>query len=161
DAGAELEPTEPVAELCRRLDGVPLAIELAAARARAMTPAEMLVRLGGGLDVLDRPRRRSARRHQSLHAAIAWSHDLLEAGQRRRGDGPAACTGPCTAAHAPVVAGAPGTGPATTQDLLDDLVAASMVVADPAGDTTWYRELGTLRAFARDRLDRSGEADAV
>lgn len=161
DAGAEPEPTEPVAELCRRLDGVPLAIELAAARARAMTPAEMLARLGGGLDVLDRPRRRSARRHQSLHAAIAWSHDLLGVDQQRLFERLSVFTGPFTAMDAHVVAGEPGARPTTTQDLLDDLVAASMVVADPTGDTTWYRELGTLRAFARHALDRSGEADAI
>ncbi|HEX5947260.1 MAG TPA: hypothetical protein VFY82_13320, partial [Acidimicrobiales bacterium] len=161
DAGAEPEPTEPVAELCRRLDGVPLAIELAAARARAMTPAEMLARLGGGLEVLDRPRRRSARRHQSLHAAIAWSYDLLGVDQQRLFDRLSVFTGPFTATDAHVVTSEPGAGLTTTQDLLDDLVAASMVVADPSGDTTWYRELGTLRAFARDALDRSGEAHAI
>lgn len=161
DAGATPEATEPVAELCRRLDGVPLAIELAAARARSMTPTEMLARLGGGLDVLDRPRRRGARRHQSLHAAIAWSYDLLEADRKRLFDRLSVFTGPFTAADAHVVAGEPDTMPTATQDLLDELVAASMVVADPTGDTTWYRELGTLRAFARGNLDRSGEADAI
>ena len=161
DAGAAPEPSEPVAELCRRLDGVPLAIELAAARARAMTPAEMLARLGGGLDVLDRPRRRSARRHQSLHAAIAWSHDLLGVDQQRLFERLSVFTGPFTAMDAHVVAGEPAARPTTTQDLLDDLVAASMVVADPTGDTTWYRELGTLRAFARHALDSSGEVDAI
>ncbi len=71
-----------VAELCRRLDGVPLAIELAAARTRAMAPAEVLDRLVAGLDVLDRPRRRGARRHQSLRAAIGWSYDLLDGDER-------------------------------------------------------------------------------
>ena len=62
DTGAAVDPTEAVADLCRRLDGVPLAIELAAARTRSMTPEEILARLGAGLDVLDRPRRRARSR---------------------------------------------------------------------------------------------------
>ncbi|HEX6421675.1 MAG TPA: hypothetical protein VFZ77_24445 [Acidimicrobiales bacterium] len=157
DAGAAVEPSETVAELCRRLDGVPLAIELAAARARATSPAEILARLEAGLDVLDRPRRRSARRHQSLRAAIAWSHDLLDDEERVLFARLAAFPGPFTAELAHEVAGAPGTALGNTQDLLERLVAASMVVADPVGHTTWYRLLGTLRAFALDQLEARGE----
>ncbi|HET9611827.1 MAG TPA: hypothetical protein VFP06_19595 [Acidimicrobiales bacterium] len=161
DAGARVEPSGTVAELCRRLDGVPLAIELAAARARAMTPAEILARLDAGLDVLDRPRRRSARRHQSLRAAIAWSHDLLDDDERALFARLAAFSGPFTAALAHEVVGAPGATAEATQDMLDDLVAASMVVADPAGPVTWYRLLETLRSFALERLDERGERHDV
>ena len=157
DAGAPVEASDTVAELCRRLDGVPLAIELAAARARAMTPEEILVRLDAGLDVLDRPRRRSARRHQSLRAAIAWSHDLLDDDERTLFAGLAAFAGPFTAALAHEVAAVPGLDAEATQDLLDGLVSASMVVAEPAGPVTWYRLLETLRAFALDRLDERGD----
>lgn len=156
DAGVELEPDDTIAALCRRLDGVPLAIELAAARTRAMAPAEILARLGAGLDVLDRPRRRAARRHQSLRAAIGWSYDLLAPDEQVLFERLGVFQGPFTAELAHAVAGDPGTDPATTQDRLDALVATSMVVADPSGDTTWYRVLDTLRSFARDRLDARG-----
>jgi predicted ATPase len=161
DAGSDIEASEVVAELCRRLDGVPLAIELAAARTRAMAAAEILDRLAGGIDVLDRPRRRSARRHQSLRAAIGWSYDLLDHDERGLFERLSVFPGPFTAALAHEVAGESGTTVADTQDLLDRLVSASLVAADPAGDTTWYRELETLRAFARDRLDHSGERRAM
>ena len=161
EAGVGLEATPEVAELCRRLDGVPLAIELAAARSRSMTPAEILERLSSGLDVLDRPRRRGARRHQSLRATIEWSHDLLDAGERDLFDRLSVFPGPFTAEQAHAVAGAPGTERAATQDLLDGLVSASMVTAEAAGAITRYRLLETLRAFGRDLLVASGERQAV
>jgi predicted ATPase/tetratricopeptide (TPR) repeat protein len=161
DAGGGPVAGEAVAELCRRLDGVPLAIELAAARVRAMTAAEILDRLGAGLDVLDRPRRRGSRRHQSLQAAIRWSYDLLDDSERLLFDRLSAFTGPFTAADAHAVAGDPDAPPSVTQDVLERLVAASMVVADTAGEVTWYRELDTLQTFARERLDERGEPDAV
>jgi predicted ATPase len=161
DAGVELAADEVVAELCRRLDGVPLAIELAAARARSMAPTEILDRLVGGLDVLDRPRRRGARRHRSLRATIGWSYELLDDDERFLFDRLSVFSGPFTGGMAHAVAGAPGTGESHTWDVLDRLVATSMVVADPSGPTTWYRELDTLRAFARERLDEQGERRAV
>lgn len=156
EAGAIVDATEDVAALCRRLDGVPLAIELAAARCRSMTPAEVLARLDAGIDVLDRPRRRGARRHQSLRTAIAWSHELLDADERALFDRLSVFPGPFTAELAHAVAGAPGTSMSATQDLLDRLVAASMVVADASGAVTWYRQLEALRAFGRDRLVEAG-----
>jgi predicted ATPase/tetratricopeptide (TPR) repeat protein len=161
DAGAVIEPDDAVAELCRRLDGVPLAIELAAARTRSMAPAEVLARLAGGLDVLDRPRRRSARRHQSLRAAIGWSHELLDPDEQAFFEDLGVFAGPFTADLAHAVAGRPGTGLAATQDLFDGLVAASMVVADTSGPSTRYRELETLRSFALARLEESGRRRAV
>lgn len=161
DAGVALEADEHVAELCRRLDGVPLAIELAAARTRSLAPADVLDRLVQGLDVLDRPRRRGARRHQSLRAAIAWSHDLLADDERALFDGLGVVAGPFTADLAHAVAGADGTSPAATQDLLDALVLTSMVAADTTGPTTTYRLLDTLRAFAREQLDAQGRLAAA
>lgn len=161
EAGVELDATPAVAELCRRLDGVPLAIELAAARCRALTPEEILERLQAGLDVLDRPRRRVAPRHQSLRATIAWSHDLLAPEERRLFDRLAVFPGPFSAELAHAVAGDPAGPVSRTADLLDALVATSMVVAEPAGAVTRYRQLETLRAFARERLDASGDRRAV
>ncbi len=161
DAGAVVEPDDAVAELCRRLDGVPRAIELAAARTRSMAPAEILERLAGGLDVLDRPRRRSARRHQSLRAAIGWSYELLDPDEQAFFEHLGVFAGPFTAELAHAVAARPGRDLATTQDLFDGLVAASMVVADTSGSTTRYRELETLRSFALARLEERGRRREV
>src|SRR5690606_16373662 len=137
------------------------AIELAAARARSMAPAEILARLDGGIDVLDRPRRRGTRRHQSLRDTVAWSHDLLDEPERATFDRLSVFSGPFTAALAHAIVGEPGTDLSDTQDRLDALVAASMVVADTGTDVTWYRQLDTLRAFAAERLEARGERLAV
>jgi predicted ATPase len=161
DAGVTVEPTDAVAELCRRLDGVPLAIELAAARCRSLTPEEILARLQDGLDVLDRPRRRVAPRHQGLRSAIAWSHDLLSDEERHLFDRLAVVPGPFTAHLAHSVAAPPGAATPQTVDLLDSLVATSMLVAEPAGAVTWYRQLETIRAFAREQLDAGGHGPAT
>lgn len=160
DAGAEVEPNEAVAELCRRLDGVPLAIELAAARTRSMTPEEILGRLGAGLDILDRPRRRTTPRHQSLRAAIGWSFDLLDPAQQALFAGLSVFAGPFSADSAHAVAGAPSHAPTDTLDGIDALVAASMVVADRDGPATRYRLLETIRAHGLDELDARGERSA-
>jgi tetratricopeptide (TPR) repeat protein len=161
DAGVQLEASESVAELCRRLDGVPLAIELAAARTRSMTPEEILRRLSDGLDVLARPHRRSARRHQSLRAAIDWSFRLLPPDEQALFARLSSFSGPFTAELAHAVAGAPGIDPGTTQDLLDGLVGASMLVAEAAGPTTWYRLLETIRSAGLEHLEARGERHAV
>src|SRR5262249_2983720 len=112
---------------------------------------------------LDRPRRRAARRHQSLRAAIGWSYDLLAARERQLFAQLSVFAGPFTAKLAGAVAAIDGQRPTAqeTQDLLDALVASSVVVADPEGEVTWYRELDTLRAFARERLDELGERRAT
>jgi predicted ATPase len=78
------ENAAAVAQICRRLDGVPLAIELAAARVNAMTPSELAEGLDHGFDLLAGGRRRAVERHQTLRAAIDWSYDLLGEAERRR-----------------------------------------------------------------------------
>lgn len=157
DAGVDLEPTEAVAELCRRLDGVPLAIELAAARCRSMTPEDILDRLGAGLDVLARPRRRSDPRHQSLRAAIDWSYALLPEDEQRLFRAVSVFSGPFTADAARALSGAGTAAVGATLDGLDALVAASMVVVDRDGPTTRYRLLETIRAHGLAELDGRGE----
>src|SRR5918995_5292448 len=84
EAGVSIEHTDldAVVNLCRRLDGLPLALEIAAARARTMSPAEIAERLRLGTDVLDRPRYRGATRHRSVAETIRWSYDLLGQDQR-------------------------------------------------------------------------------
>lgn len=161
DAGAEVDATDSIAELVRRLDGVPLAIELAAARTRAMTADEVLSRLSEGIGVLDRPRRRSPQRHRSLRAAVDWSFHLLDDESQRLFINLSVFAGPFTADAAHAVAGVPGTDAAATQDRLHDLVDASMVVADTRGDTTQYRLLDTMRTVGRELLDTEHRRHAV
>ena len=159
DAGVQLVATETIAELCRRLDGVPLAIELAAARTPSMTPEEILDRLTDGIDVLDRPRRRSAPRHRSLRAAIDWSLDLLEPDEAAMMAAVSVFGGPFTASLANRVIGAARDTDDQIQDRLDALVAASLLVADTRQPPTRYRILETVRHHALGRLDPQARHD--
>ena len=159
DAGAEVSDDEldTVVELCRMLDGLPLAIEIAAARTRSMTVAEIASRLDDDVQVLDRPRFRGDPRHRSLTTTIAWSHDLLDPPAARLLEQLSVFSGSFSASDARAVA-------ATDDDLdasLDDLVHASLVVADTAGSEARFRLLDTVRRFAFERLDEhGGVADA-
>lgn len=160
DAGATLDPSDDVAALCRSLDGVPLALELAATRMRSMTPGEVLARLGDTLDLRDRAGRRRASRHQSLRTAIEWSHRLLDDPERDLFDRLGVFAGPFTADMAHAITEADGDA-ATTLERLDALVGASMLAADTTSDSTLYRQLVALRAFAREQLDSRGELRLV
>jgi predicted ATPase len=148
---------EVVGELCRRLDGLPLALEIAAARTRSMTPAEIVARLDVRLDVLSRPRFRGVARHRSLRATIEWSYGMVDPAEAIVFDRLGVFAGPFTAAMAHAVASEPGAEPSQTLEHLDGLVAASLVVADRDGSTTWYRLLESLRAYAVEQLERRGE----
>jgi predicted ATPase len=163
DAGGDVgdDDEEVVAELCRRLDGVPLALEIAAARTRSMTCAEILGRLADQLDLLSRPRFRGAGRHRSVREATAWSHRLLDVDLRLLFDRLGVFAGPFTAAMAHGVAAEPGATAPGTADRLDALVDASLVVVDRGGTVTRYRQLEALRAFALDQLVTRGEVDAI
>jgi predicted ATPase len=161
DAGASITASPAVAELCRRLDGVPLALELAAVRTRSMSAEEVLARLGDGLDVLHRPRSRTAPRHRSLRAAIDWSFQLLDTDAQALFTDLAVFAGPFSAAAAHAVAASPDRTVANTQDRLHDLVEASMLVAEPTGPTTRYRMLDTVRAWGREQLDAQGRRRRV
>ena len=125
--GDALDAADPtVAELCSRLDGLPLAIELAAARARTSTPAETIERLSRHLDVLSGTRRRGPDRHHTLRATIAWSYDLLEAPERAFFDRLSVFAGSFDVTAAASVAGA-DVDAADAADRLHDLVSKSMV----------------------------------
>ena len=113
-----------VAALCTRLDGIPLAIELAAARARTSSPAQTLARLDGHLDVLSGTRRRVPDRHQTLRAAIRWSYELLSDREQALFDRLAVFAGSFDLSAAVSVA---GTDDHDVADLLHDLVSKSMV----------------------------------
>ena len=150
-----------VGQVCRRLDGVPLAIELAAARVTSMSPAELASALDRRFDVLAGGRRRAVKRQQTLRATIDWSYDLLDESQQRLLARLAVFAGGCTREAAEAVcAGGPIDGRAVL-GLLTDLVARSLVIADRGGLDTRYRLLETIREYGEERLVEHGETDAL
>ncbi len=153
------DQAEVVADLCRALDGVPLALEIAAARTLVLTPAEILTRLEeqGDLDTLARPRFRGSERHRTVRATIEWSYVQLDEGSRRRLDRLGVLAGAFDAAVARAVAG--DADRAEAIDGLETLVRASLLVAESDGETTRYRFLRTVRLFALERLAERGETE--
>jgi predicted ATPase len=155
------ENAAAVAQICARLDGIPLAIELAAARVQAMTPAEIAARLDDQFRLLSSGRRTAVERHQTLRRAIDWSYDLLSDDERRVLQRLSVFAGGCTLDAAESVAAG---GDIDTLDVLDHLatlVRRSLVVADQLGEQTRYRLLETIRQYAQDRLEESGDTDTV
>ena len=157
-AGAALDTEDEavVAELCRRLDGLPLAIELAAARARSLTVADIARRLESGVDVLERRHFRGERRHRSILDTIRWSYDLLAPGPACLLQQLAVFAGAFPIGAARAVASAEQCGHDGFDDDLEELVYASLVVADTSGPGTRYRLLETIRRFARQELEGCG-----
>jgi len=147
-----------VLEICRRLDGNPLAIELAAARVGLMSPAEILDRLEHRFRLLTTGPRTAAARHRTLRAAIDWSHELLDARERTLFRRLSVFAGGFTLEAAETVASGGEIDPGEVLDLLGQLVDHSLVFAQPADTaSTRYRLLETLREYARDRLAAAGE----
>ncbi len=149
-----------VTQVCRRLDGVPLAIELAAARTSSLTPDEIMRRLEDRFRLLTGGSRTAMARQQTLEAAVDWSHDLLTPEEQvlfRRlsvfAGGFDMSAGESVGAGEPV-------DPTEILDLVTRLVDRSLVVADdsPEGSTR-FRMLETLRQYGRKKLFDSGEAD--
>jgi predicted ATPase len=149
-----------VVEICQRLDGIPLAIELAAARVSAMTPAEIAGLLDERFRLLTGGRRTAVERHQTLRATVDWSYSLLSATERVVFDRLAVFSGGFTMAAATAVGTIDGVETWDVVDAVAGLVAKSMVVAEPAADEhTPYKLLETLRQYGRERLDEHGETD--
>jgi predicted ATPase/class 3 adenylate cyclase len=150
-----------VVRVCRRLDGVPLAIELAAARVSLMSPAELASALDHRFEVLAGGRRGAVKRHQTLRATIDWSYDLLDESQQRLLARMAVFAGGATReATEKVCSGAPIEARAVF-GLLGELVARSLVVAERGGVDTRYRLLETIREYGEERLIEHGETDAL
>jgi predicted ATPase/class 3 adenylate cyclase len=150
-----------VAEICRRLDGIPLAIELAAARAVAMSPGEIAELLDERFRLLTGGRRSAVERHQTLRATVDWSYTLLDERERLAFDRLGVFAGTFDGQAAMAVVSGDGIEQFDVLDALTSLVAKSMVVADRGdGGTTRYHMLETLRQYARERLDEEGAADA-
>jgi len=142
-----------VAEICRHLDGMPLAIELAAARVDTLSPGEIARHLGDRFRLLaDAPADRSS--HRSLWASLDWSRDLLDPDDRRAFDQLGVFDGPFTVDAAAAVVEAPSELDAV--DILRRLVGASLIQR-LAGEVSCYRLLETTRLYARTRLEKAGE----
>ncbi len=144
-----------VVEICRRLDGIPLAIELAAARARAIGVAEVAHRLDQRFGVLKAMRRGSDPRHRTMHDAISWSYDMLEPEERALFTALSVFTGSFDLRSAEALA--PG---GDALDLLTRLTERSMLAVRPgAGGSTRYELLETLREYGRTRLSDARAAE--
>jgi predicted ATPase/DNA-binding SARP family transcriptional activator len=150
---AAVPESEAVAEVVRRLDGLPLAIELAAGKLAWVSAAELAGDLRERLSLLGDGPRTAPARQRTLEAAIAWSYELLAEEERRVLRRLAVFPGGFDAAAAQTVAAMPAVLPALTR-----LADASLLVAEPGGEGTRYRLLMTVRAFARERLAEAGEA---
>ena len=148
-----------VATVVRRLDGIALAIELAAARVPAMTPAELARRLEQSFAVLAAGRRGAVEHHQTLRATIDWSFQLLAEPEQRLLARLAVFAGGCTLEAAEAVCGGEGIDPDTVFELLASLVARSLVVAGEHGPQTRYRLLETIRQYGEERLNEVGETE--
>jgi predicted ATPase len=152
-----------VAELCARLDGLPLGIELAAARAKLFHPHALLTRLDRRLDLLTSGPSDTLPRLRSLRGAVAWSHDLLDANEQRLFRRLAVFAGGFSLDAAEAVAqGGPDEEPIAILDGMASLVDQSLVRADVSDrKETRFTMLETVRAYALEQLEASGDATAV
>ncbi len=150
-----------VTELCRRLDGMPLAIELAAARVRALSLNEILDSLHDRFRLLTGGSRTAVRRQQTLRASVDWSHALLTEAERVLFRRLAPFMGGFDLAAAQAVGGGDGVERFQVLDMLGLLVDKSLVLAEDCGGRTRYRLLETVRQYASEKLGESGEAGTV
>jgi predicted ATPase len=153
------ENAAAVAAVVWRLDGIALAIELAAARIAAMTPSELARRLERTFAVLGAGRRGAVAHHQTLRATIDWSYQLLAEPEQRLLARLSVFAGGCTLDAAETVCGGDGIDPDTVFELLARLVARSLVVTEEHGPETRYRLLETIRQYGEERLTETGETD--
>ena len=151
--------TPTVVELCRRLDGIPLAIELAAARTRSMAPARILERLDERFRMLTGGSRTAVARHQTLQAAVDWSYELLSDDESSVLDRLSVFAGTFTLDAAEAVAGDDHIDAFDVLEHVGALVDKSLVVAEPGGER--YRLLETIRQYAAGRLAAAGSAEPV
>jgi predicted ATPase/class 3 adenylate cyclase len=150
-----------VVQLCRRLDGMPLAIELAAARLRVLAPEQIAARLDDRFRLLTGGSRTVLPRQQTLQATIDWSYDLLDVREKLLFERLSAFQGGFTLEAAEAVCAGGAIAPDDVLDLVSHLVDKSLLTAAEVGDGIRYRLLETLRQYGRDRLALRGETDEV
>jgi predicted ATPase/DNA-binding CsgD family transcriptional regulator len=150
-----------IAEICRQLDGIPLAIELAAARVRVLSVQQIADHLEDRFALLTGGARAGPDRHQTLRAALDWGYELLAEGERRLFDQLSVFAGGWTLEGAEVIGTDPGADPRITFDLQARLVDRSLIVAErrDGGAPIRYRMLETLRQYGLERLAERGETE--
>jgi predicted ATPase/DNA-binding CsgD family transcriptional regulator len=150
-----------VAQICHDLDGIPLAIELAAARVRMMSPEQIARRLGDRFHLLTGGARTAMPRHQTLQASLDWSHELLSDGERALLRRLSVFAGGATLDAAEQVCPGEGIDRDDLLDLVTGLVDKSLVSTDAHGPEMRYRLLETVRQYATTRLADAGEVDVL
>jgi predicted ATPase/class 3 adenylate cyclase len=161
DFGLTTENAPQIAAICARLHGMPLAIELAAARIRILDPAAILARLERQLQLLASGARDLPPRQQTLRGAIAWSYDILEPGLQRLLERLSVFVAGCDLAGAEAVCGPADEIGVDVLDGLEALVDHSLVRCEDADGERRFRLLDTIREFAAERLEARGEAEEI
>ena len=155
------ENAAAVTQICHQLDGIPLALELAAARVGAMRVEQVAERLHDRFTLLTRSRRTALLRHQTLRSLIDWSHELLSEPERVLWRRLSQFAGGWTLAAAEAVCGAPPVLRDDVLELLTHLVAKSLVVLDTQSDEPRYRLLETIREYGREKLLAADELQST
>jgi predicted ATPase len=153
------EHTAAIQEICERLDGIPLAIELAAARVGHLSPREIAARLGDRFTLLASRERSGERRHATLRATLDWSHELLDEPERVLLRRLSVFCASFTLDAAESVCAEPPLDRAFVLDLLADLVRRSLVVPREQSGATHYRLLESVRQYAGEKLAEAGETE--
>jgi predicted ATPase len=150
-----------VADLCRRLDGIPLAIELAVARIDLFGPRGLAARLGDSLQLLTRGRRTAAPRHRTLRATLDWSYGLLSEAETTILRRIAVFPGRFDLESATALAAGGEIGAAELLDAVTSLGAKSLITADIAGEHALFHMLEATRLYALEKLEACGEGPAM
>src|SRR3954454_21130576 len=153
--------TAAIVQICRRLDGIPLAIELAAARVQAMSPQEIATRLDDQFRLLRGGTRGAVERHQTLRRTIDWSYDLLNDDERLVLDRLSVFAAGAILDDAEAVVAGDTIDEVDVVEHLSALVRRSLVVADETDGRTRYRLLETVRQYAQEHLEDSGSAEVM
>ena len=152
---------DTITAICARVDGIPLAIELAAARIRSLSPQELLDRLDDRFRLLRGSGRGGMERHQTLRAAVKWSYQLLSDDDQLLFDRLSVFAGGFDLAATEAVCGGGGVDEYDVVDLIGELVDKSMLTAERQGSSTRYRLLETLRQYGEERLEDRGETSTI
>ncbi|MFG3656387.1 ATP-binding protein [Streptomyces sp. NPDC047706] len=156
--GAACDDERAVREVCRRLDGIPLAIELAAGRLRALSPGQLLDRLDDRFRLLTGGGREAPHRHQTLRTAIGWSHELCTPGERLLWARLSVFAGSFDLEAAEYVCSGGGLDADDVLDVLTELIAQSVVTREDTPAGLRYRMLDTVRAYGAQWLEATGDA---
>lgn len=150
-----------VARICRRLDGIPLAIELAAARVRALGPTELAEKLESSVGLLETGSRAALPRHRTIRDTLDWSYRLLSGEERTLLRRLSVFTGTFSLDAVESVCAGPGDAPGATLDRVTALLDKSLLLYDAGDAGARYRLLETVREYAAEHLAETGETDAI